>query len=142
MQLSCLPSTNWFMKNRKVKTVLFVCVENACRSQLAEAISNHCFSKQLKAFSAGSNPGKEVNPKATISLENIGIIHRGKTKSIDDVGGIKYDYIVKMGCGDECPIIPGSKTLEWNIPDPKTFELERFNKIRDMIKEKIISDLI
>ena len=110
------------MKNRKVKTVLFVCVENACRSQLAEAISNHYFSKQLKAFSAGSNPAKEVNPKATSSLENIGIIHRGKTKSIDDVGGIQYDYVVKMGCGDECPVIPGARRLEWNIPDPKTFQ--------------------
>ena len=64
--------------NNKVKTVLFVCVENACRSQLAEAISNHFFPDQLKAFSAGSNPAKEVNPKAIRSLNSMGIVTREK----------------------------------------------------------------
>ena len=97
--------------NNKVKTVLFVCVENACRSQLAEAISNHFFPDRLKAFSAGSSPGKEVNPKAIRSLSSIGIVHKGKTKSINQVEEKKYDYIVGMGCGDACPIIPGAQTL-------------------------------
>ena len=128
--------------NNKVKTVLFVCVENACRSQLAEAMSNHFFSDQLKAFSAGSSPGKEVNPKAIRSLNSMGIAHKGKTKSISQVEEKKYDYIVGMGCGDACPIIPGAQTLEWSIPDPKLFELKKFNKVRDMIKEKIESELL
>ena len=128
--------------NNNVKTVLFVCVENACRSQLAEAISNHFFSDQLKAFSAGSIPGEEVNPKAIRSLSSIGIVHKGKTKSINQVEEKKYDYIVGMGCGDACPIIPGAQILEWSIPDPKLFELKKFNKVRDMIKEKIESELL
>ena len=128
--------------NYKVKTVLFVCVENACRSQLAEAISNHFFPDRLKAFSAGSSPGKEVNPKAIRSLSSIGIVHKGKTKSINQVEEKKYDYIVGMGCGDACPIIPGAQILEWNIPDPKLFESKKFNKVRDMIKEKIESELL
>ena len=128
--------------NNKVKTVLFVCVENACRSQLAEAISNHFFPDQLKAFSAGSRPGKEVNPKAIRSLNSIGIAHKGKTKSINQVEEKKYDYIVGMWCGDACPIIPGAQTLELSIPDPKFFELKKFNKVRDMIKEKIESELL
>ena len=128
--------------NYKVKTVLFVCVENACRSQLAEAISNHFFSDQLKAFSAGSIPGEEVNPKAIRSLNSMGINHKGKTKSISQVEEKKYDYIVGMGCGDACPIIPGSQILEWSIPDPKFFESKKFNKVRDMIKEKIESELL
>ena len=128
--------------NNKVKTVLFVCVENACRSQLAEAISNHFFRGQLKAFSAGSSPGKEVNPKAIRSLNSMGINHKGKTKSITQVEEKKYDYIVGMGCGDACPIIPGAQILEWNIPDPKLFESKEFNKVRDMIKEKIESELL
>ena len=128
--------------NNNVKTVLFVCVENACRSQLAEAMSNHFFFDQLKAFSAGSSPGKEVNPKAIRSLNSMGINHKGKTKSISQVEKKKYDYIVGMGCGDACPIIPGAQILEWSIPDPKLFESKKFNKVRDMIKEKIESELI
>jgi len=127
--------------NNKVKTVLFVCVENACRSQLAEAISNHFFPDQLKAFSAGSSPVKEVNPKAIRSLSSIGIAHKGKTKSINQVEEKNYDYIVGMGCGDACPTIPGAQILEWSIPDPKFFELKKFNKVRDMIKEKIETEL-
>lgn len=128
--------------NNNAKTVLFVCVENSCRSQLAEAISNHFFPDQLKAFSAGSNPAKEVNPKAIISLNSMGVAHKGKTKSISQVEGKSYDYIIGMGCGDACLIIPGVEILEWNIPDPKLFEPKKFDKVRDMIKEKIESDLL
>ena len=128
--------------NNSLKTVLFVCVENACRSQLAEAISNYFFPDQLKAFSAGSNPAKEVNPKAIRSLNIIGIVHKGETKSISQVEDKKYNYIVGMGCGDACPMIPGAQILEWNIPDPKLFESKEFNKVRDMIKEKIESELL
>ena len=128
--------------NYKVKTVLFVCVENACRSQLAEAISNHFFPDRLKAFSAGSSPRKKVNPKAIRSLNSMGIVYKGKTKSISQAEEKKYDYIVGMGCGDACPIIPGAQILEWSIPDPKLFELKKFNKVRDMIKEKIESELL
>ena len=128
--------------NNKVKTVLFVCVANACRSQLAEAISNYFFHNQWKAFSAGSSPGREVNSKAIRSLSSIGIAHKGKTKSISQIEEKKYDYIVGMGCGDACPIIPGAQILEWSIPDPKLFESKKFNKVRDMIKEKIESELL
>ncbi len=128
--------------NNNVKTVLFVCVENACRSQLAEAISNHFFPDQLKAFSAGSSPAKKVNPKAIRSLNSMGIVHEGETKSIGQVEGKKYDYIVGMGCGDACPIIPGAQILEWSIPDPKLFELKKFDKVRDTIKEKIETELL
>ena len=126
----------------KTKKVLFVCIENACRSQLAEAISNHLFSNHLKAFSAGSHPGKDVPPKAIKSLREIGIIHIGKNKSIDDFLDSKFDYVIGMGCGDKCPIIPGSKILNWDIPDPKNFKQKDFNKIRNLIKKKIISHLI
>ena len=128
--------------SKKVKTVLFVCVENACRSQLAEAISNHFYPDRLHAFSAGSKPSTKINPKAIHSLKDLGIVHKGKTKSISQAEGINYDYIVGMGCGDACPTVPGAKRLEWSIPDPKSFGPEKFNKIRDKIKEKIESDLL
>ena len=124
------------------KKILFVCVENACRSQLAEAISNNLFSDQLIAYSAGSNPSTEVNPKAIESLKDIGIIHTGQNKSINDFLDSKFDYVIGMGCGDKCPLIPGSTILEWEIPDPKEYEQNNFNKIRDLIKSKIISEVI
>ena len=130
------------MNDVNIKKVLFVCVENSCRSQLAEAISNHLFSNHLKAFSAGSKPSGKVNPKAIASLKAIGIEHKGKSKSVNEVKGSDFDFLVGMGCGDECPVIPGSKRIEWNFPDPKKYGAKKFNEVRDQIKEKIISDLL
>ena len=130
------------MNNLKIKKVLFVCVENSCRSQLAEAITNYLFAKGLKAFSAGSKPSGQVNPKAIASLKAIGIEHKGKSKSVNEVKESDFDFVVGMGCGDECPVIPGSKRIEWNIPDPKKYGTKKFNEIRDQIKEKIVSDLL
>ena len=126
----------------KIKKVLFVCIENSCRSQLAEAISNNLFSNHIIAYSAGSNPSTEINPKAIESLHDIGIIHTGQNKSINDFLDSKFDYVIGMGCGDKCPVIPGSTILEWDIPDPKEYEQNNFNKIRDLIKSKIISEVI
>ena len=130
------------MNSKKVKTVLFVCVENACRSQLAEAISNHFYPDRLHAFSAGSKPSTKINPKAIHSLKDLGIVYKGETKTILQVQERNYDYVVGMGCGDSCPNVPGAKKLEWSIPDPKSFGPEKFNKTRDMIKQKIASELI
>ena len=96
----------------------------------------------MKAFSAGSRPSGKVNPKAIASLKGIGIDHKGKSKSVDEIKGSGFDFVVGMGCGDECPNIPGSKRIEWNIPDPKEYGAKGFNKIRDQIKEKIVSDLL
>ena len=130
------------MNNLKIKKVLFVCVENSCRSQLAEAITNYLFAKGLKAFSAGSKPSGQVNPKARASLKAIGIEHKGKSKSVNEVKESDFDFVVGMGCGDECPNIPGSKRIEWNIPDPKKYGTKKFNETRDQIKKKIVSDLL
>ena len=130
------------MNDVKIKKVLFICVENSCRSQLAEAISNHLFSNHLKAFSAGSKPSGKVNLKAIASLKAIGIANKGKSKSINEVKGSDFDFLVGMGCGDECPVIPGSKRIEWNIPDPKKYGTKKFNETRDQIKKKIVSDLL
>ena len=88
--------------SKKVKTVLFVCVENACRSQLAEAISNHFYPNRLHAFSAGSKPSTKINPKAIHSLKDLGIVHKGETKSIVQAEGINYDYIVINDNLEDC----------------------------------------
>ena len=96
----------------------------------------------MKAFSAGSKPSGKVNPKAIASLKAIGIEHKGKSKSVNEVKGSGFDFLVGMGCGDECPVIPGSKRIEWNIPDPKKYGTKKFNETRDQIKKKIVSDLL
>ena len=125
-----------------MKKILFVCVENSCRSQIAEAITNTLYSKKFQTWSAGSAPSNQVNPKAIKSLEELGIIHSGHPQAISDFFGYRFDYIIGMGCGDACPIVDGAKNLEWNIPDPKKYGTKKFNEIRDQIKEKIVSDLL
>ena len=126
-----------------MKKILFVCIENACRSQLAEAISNSYYGHALQASSAGSKPADKVNPKAISSLLRMGLhIEPKEPKDVKNFENNDFDYVVTMGCGDKCPIIPGSKILNWDIPDPKQYAQKDFNKIRDLIKKNIISDFI
>jgi arsenate reductase len=126
-----------------VNTVLFVCVENACRSQLAEAIANAKFGDYLKAFSAGSNPAKIINPKAVSSLARIGIVLKNKRpKNVLAYEGHDFDFCVTMGCGDACPTFLSSVKIDWNIPDPKHMNDFEFDQIRDLIEKKIVEDLI
>ncbi|MBL6819874.1 MAG: arsenate reductase ArsC [SAR86 cluster bacterium] len=126
-----------------MKSVLFVCVENACRSQLAEAITNTFHGYSLQASSAGSRPAKKVNPKAISSLLRIGIhIEPDEPKDVKIFKDNHFDYVVTMGCGDKCPYIPGAKMFDWQIPDPKLMSDDDFDAIRDLIDFKIQSELI
>ena len=123
--------------------VLFVCVENACRSQLAEAIANAKFGDYLQAFSAGSNPAKTINPKAINSLARKGIVLKNKKpKNVLAYEGQDFEFCVTMGCGDACPAFLSAETIDWNIPDPKHLNDSEFDQIRDLIEKKIIEDLI
>ncbi len=123
--------------------VLFVCVENACRSQLAEQISNSIYGNKIFAQSAGSQPAKTVNPKAIDSLKRIGIVFDEiQPKNVTNFSNEKFDYVVTMGCGDECPFFPSAKTLDWNIPDPKHMNDDNFDNIRDLIELKIKTELL
>lgn len=113
--------------------VLFVCVENACRSQLAEQISNRIYGDKIFAQSAGSQPAKTVNPKAIDSLKRIGIVvDEIQPKNVTNFSNERFDYVVTMGCGDECPFFPNTKTLDWKIPDPKHMNDDDFDNIRDL----------
>jgi len=126
-----------------MKKVLFVCVENACRSQLAEAISNSFYGYALEASSAGSRPAEKVNPKAISSLLRIGLrIELKQPKDVKTFEKNHFDYVVTMGCGDKCPHIPGAKVFDWQIPDPKHMSDSDFDAIRDLIDFKIQSELI
>jgi arsenate reductase len=118
--------------------VLFVCVENSCRSQIAEALANKLGKDFMEAWSAGSKPLGKVHETAIELLKHYGIdLSRQYSKSLSDLPEISWDYVVTMGCGDACPIVPSRKKLDWAIPDPKAMPLEEFRKVVDQIEQKV-----
>jgi protein-tyrosine-phosphatase len=118
--------------------VLFVCVENSNRSQMAEAFARLHGGDTVEAYSAGSKPSGKVNPKAIAAMKELGYdMSRHVSKSLDEVPNVEYDAAITMGCGDECPTVRANRREDWKIPDPKTLEPEQFNEIRDLIGKKV-----
>ena len=121
-----------------MKRVLFVCVENSCRSQIAEAFGNMHGQEIIKAYSCGSKPSGKVNPKAIKSMRKVDYdlsVHH--SKSIDEIPDFEYDFLITMGCGDQCPNLRARKKLEWEIPDPKKMKADDFANIRDLICKEV-----
>ncbi len=120
------------------KNILFVCVENSCRSQMAEAFAKIHGSEKVNAYSSGSKPSGTVNPKAIESMRELGYdLSKHQSKSLQEIPQVEYDAVITMGCGDECPFVRGKKREDWKLPDPKNMPLEEFRKIRDAIEEKV-----
>lgn len=121
-----------------MKKVLFVCIENSNRSQMAEAFAR-TLGKNLEAYSAGSKPSGRINPKAVASMKQLGYdLSRHHSKSLDEIKQhAPFDAVVTMGCGDACPWMPAKKFVDWDIPDPKSMDEQNFNKVRDQIKDKV-----
>jgi len=125
-----------------MKNVLFVCVENSCRSQMAEAFANMYGQDIIKPYSSGSRPSGTVNSKAIDSMQEVGYdlsVH--ESKGLDEIPDIEYDLVITMGCGDECPTVRALQREEWEIPDPKKMNKKEFAKVRDQIQQKV-RDLI
>jgi arsenate reductase (thioredoxin) len=121
-----------------MKRFLFVCVENSCRSQVAEAFAKIHGGETIEAYSAGSRPTGLVNPKAIDSMREIGYdLSTHESKSLDDLPDVNWDFVATMGCGDECPFIRADRREDWQIPDPKDMSAEDFRKVRDQIAEKV-----
>ncbi len=121
-----------------MKKVLFVCIENSCRSQIAEAFANIHGGTDLFAFSAGSRPSWTINPKDIASMREVGYnlsIH--EYGDLDIVPPYEFDFIIKMGCGDDCPHIKAKNSEDWGIPDPKDMDTEGFREVRDLIESKV-----
>jgi len=119
-------------------TVLFVCVENSCRSQMAEGFAATLGGDRAEAWSAGSKPGSHVNSMAiTVMKEKDIDLALNLTKSLEDLPDQRWDYVITMGCGDACPIVPSKKKADWKIPDPKNMPIEEFRKVRDLIEERV-----
>jgi len=117
------------------KRLLFVCVENSNRSQMAEA-----FARMLgaDAWSAGSRPSGRVNPKAIDAMREVGYdlsVHR--SKSVDELPRGEFDCVVTMGCGDACPAVRARRREEWEIPDPRGMDPDAFRRVRDLIRSRV-----
>jgi protein-tyrosine-phosphatase len=121
-----------------MKRLLFVCVENSCRSQIAEAFARLHGKDKVEVYSAGSRPSGRVNPKAVESMREIGYdLTKHESKSLEEIPDVEYDFVATMGCGDECPFVRAKRREDWNIPDPKELPLEQFRQIRDLIEQKV-----
>lgn len=121
------------------KKLLFVCIENSNRSQMAQAFAKVHGGNAVEAYSAGSKPSGIVNPKAIAAMKELGYdLSTHKSKSLDEIKmHAPFDAVVTMGCGDACPWMPAKRFIDWQIPDPKHMEPGEFNKVRDLISKKI-----
>jgi protein-tyrosine-phosphatase len=119
-------------------TVLFLCVHNAGRSQMALGWFRHLAGDRAIAWSGGSEPGTEVNPAAIAAMAEVGIdIAREFPKPWTDELVHAADVVVTMGCGDACPFFPGKRYEDWQLDDPAGLTLERVRPIRDAIARRV-----
>lgn len=118
--------------------VLFVCVHNAGRSQMAAAFLRHHAGDRVVVRSAGSMPGSEVNPGAVASMKERGIeIGDAVPKMLTDEAVRESDVVITMGCGDACPIYPGKRYLDWDLEDPAGKSVDEIRPIRDEIERRV-----
>ncbi len=123
-----------------MKNILFVCVENSNRSQMAQAFAAIHGNDKVEAFSAGSRPSGRINPKAIAAMNELGYdLSTHDSKSLDQIPDVEYEYAITMGCGDECPFVKAKHRLDWNIPDPREMNEAEFRVVRDLIEQKIKS---
>ena len=115
--------------------VVFVCVENSNRSQMAEAFARMA---GVEAYSAGSRPSGKVNPQAIEAMQELGYaLSAHHSKSLGDLPDIQFDVAVTMGCGDACPMLKAARREDWQIPDPKELPPQQFREVRDLIGRKV-----
>lgn len=115
--------------------VLFVCVENSCRSQMAEGFARTLGGGRVRAFSAGSRPSGRVDPRAIRFMHEKGVdLAAQASKGIGDLPALTWDAIVTMGCGDACPAVPARARQDWDLPDPKHLDDDGFRAVRDRIE--------
>jgi protein-tyrosine-phosphatase len=122
-----------------VKRLLFVCVENSNRSQMAEAFARKHGGQGVMAISAGSRPSGTINPRAIQFMAERGLdLGSQHSKSLEDIGRDPFDAVVTMGCGDACPWIAAAHRLDWAFPDPKHLTDDEFRCVRDDIEQRVL----
>lgn len=121
-----------------MKTVLFVCVENANRSQMAEAFARIHGGDRVRALSAGSRPSGRINAKAVRFMAELGYdLAAHRSKSLDEIAGSEFDAVITLGCGDSCPWVPATRREDWPLPDPKDMDDEGYRAVRDDISRRV-----
>lgn len=119
--------------------LLFVCVENSSRSQMAEAFARMHGSVEIEAASAGSRPSGKINPQAIAAMREKGYdLSSHRSKGLDEIGTAPWDYIITMGCGDACPWLPAKHREDWDLPDPNKLSLEKFKELRNNIEKRVL----
>jgi protein-tyrosine-phosphatase len=121
-----------------MKRMLFVCVENACRSQMAEAYARRLGGGRVEASSAGSRPAGSVNPRAIAFMAELGYdLNVQVPKLLSAFDGQTFDAFVTMGCGEACPWLPATCRVDWDLPDPKALPDDEFRAVRDEIEYRV-----
>jgi len=124
-------------------SVLFVCVHNAGRSQMAAGFLSQLSGGAVEVRSAGSLPGDQVNPSAVAAMAEVGIDISGQAPKVLTTGAVQAsDVVITMGCGDACPIFPGKRYLDWDLEDPAGKGVEAVRPIRDEIKARVQTLLV
>jgi arsenate reductase (thioredoxin) len=119
------------------KRVLFVCVENSNRSQMAEAFARVQGGDAVEASSAGSRPSGTINPRAVRAMAELGYdLTAHRSKSLEEVEG-SFDAVVTMGCGDRCPWVTASRREDWDLPDPRHMDEAGYRAVRDEIARRV-----
>ena len=123
-----------------MKSILFVCVENSNRSQMAEAFARMHGGGRVEAASAGSRPSGRINPKAIEAMKELGYdLTAHSSKGLDAFNGKAVDVAVTMGCGDECPLVLAARREDWQIPDPREMSPTEFRGVRDLVEKKVLA---
>ncbi|MER7686925.1 arsenate reductase ArsC [Streptomyces sp. NPDC097610] len=133
------------MSATPLASVLFVCVHNAGRSQMAAGFLAQLAGDRIEVRSAGSIPGEQVNPAAVEAMRKVGVDIAGRQPKLLTTEAVQAsDYVITMGCGDACPVFPGKKYLDWALEDPAGKGVESVRPVRDQIKarvENLISEI-
>lgn len=120
------------------RRILFVCVENSNRSQIAEALARIHGGGDVEVYSAGSRPSGRINARAIDSMRELGYdLTQHHSKSLSEIPDVEYDFVATMGCGDECPFVRAKVRTDWNIPDPKDLPPQEYRAVRDLIEKKV-----
>ena len=124
----------------RIPTVLFACVHNSGRSVLGQALLTKHARGRVRALSAGSEPGDSLNPAVVAVLAEEGIDVTGHTPTLLTYDGVgEADVIITMGCGETCPVFPGKRYEDWDLPDPKGQDLEMVRRLRDTVEARVIA---
>jgi arsenate reductase (thioredoxin) len=134
------------MDDHRPPEILFLCVHNAGRSQIAAAFAREVGRGRIVVHSAGSDPGETLNPAVVEAMKEVDLDISGESpKRLTDAMGRRADVIVTMGCGDACPVYPGKRYVDWDLEDPKGKDLATVRLIRDEIRGRVsvlVSELL